>query len=167
MQTRKRRDKWKPFSVFLTVLWAFWTSLGRRFQEFKKTTTTPCFPGPGVRARVVVAFPLKGLIGLGRILQVDSRGGLSIPTATPRTVLTLYEYSFPAACGAGPPSCVWGRLFLWITIRDVPVYGASCPHLWGDLPLFMGRNVPVYGGAQNEMSLFMGNAGRRHAAFCG
>ena len=50
------------------------TRLGRRFQEFKKQQQTPCFTGPGVRARVVVAFPLKGLIGLGRILQVDSRG---------------------------------------------------------------------------------------------
>jgi len=144
MQTRMRREEWNPFSVFLTVGTVGVLDEPRRVIPGiqKTTTTTPCFPGPGVRARVVVAFPLKGLIGLGRILQDDSRSGLSIPTATHRIVVNPHEYWFPAACGAAPPRWFWGWLCLWITLRDVPVY----------------RGVKI------EMSLFMGR--RQMAAFC-
>lgn len=110
MQTRMRREEWNPFSVFLTVGTVGVLDEPRRVIPGiqKTTTTTPCFPGPGVRARVVVAFPLKGLIGLGRILQVDSRSGLSIPTATHRIVVNPHEYWFPAACGAATPRGFWG-----------------------------------------------------------
>jgi hypothetical protein len=68
-----------------------------------KTTTTPHFPGSGACARVVVVFPLKGLIGLGGNLKVDSRGGFYIPTATPRIVESPHQYSLSAACGVAMP----------------------------------------------------------------
>jgi hypothetical protein len=68
--------------------------------ENLENNNNPHFPGAGAYARVVVVFPLKGLIGLiglGANLKVDSVGGFYIPTATRRIVESPREYSLSAA----------------------------------------------------------------------
>jgi len=112
-------------------------------------------------------FSFKRFIGLGANLKVDSRGGFYISSATRRIVVSPLDSSLPVAGGVVMARQFTGWLCLVKIFRDVPVYGASCPRLWGEMPLFMGRNVPVYGGVQIEMSLFMGNGRWRRAATCG
>jgi hypothetical protein len=100
-------------------------------------------------------------------LRVDSMGGLSIPAAPPRIVINPHEHSFPAACGAGPPSWFRGWLCLWITLRDVPVYRMACPHLQDEMSPFTGGNVPVYRGEKSKCPCLWGGSGWRLSALCG